>query len=178
MNYLPRCIAALFAFGLIALSAGPAPAQQAPAWQHGHGYGQNLSGQYSGSVSDSVLGTGTAIANFIGAGGGLGGYFNFTFGSTTYSNPTIAGGRDGLAPNGGWGGNGNVDGAFESTIASSACTFIYSASYSTSGYSLTGKYKAVNGCSGETGTFTLAQQCYYSNGREHSVRRDGGPGHC
>ncbi|HXB84168.1 MAG TPA: hypothetical protein VNU22_12535, partial [Candidatus Acidoferrum sp.] len=68
MKYLPRCITALFAFGLIALSAGPAPAQQTPAWQHGNG--QNLTGQYSGSVSDSALGSGTAIANFVGAGGG------------------------------------------------------------------------------------------------------------
>jgi hypothetical protein len=90
MKYLPRCIAALFALGLIAMSAGPAPALQTPAWQHGRG--QNLSGQYSGSVTDSVLGTGTAVANLAGAVGALGGYFVFTFGSANYDNPTIAGG--------------------------------------------------------------------------------------
>ncbi|HLY02002.1 MAG TPA: hypothetical protein VKR56_05830 [Candidatus Cybelea sp.] len=174
MKYLPRCIAALFAFGLIAMSTGPAPALQTPGWQHGHG--QNLSGQYSGSVSDSVLGTGTAIANFAGAGVALGGYFVFTFGSTNYDNPTIAGGgRDGLQANGYRGGGGdNVFGAFESTIASTACEFAYSASYSSSDNELTGKYKAINGCSGETGTFTLTQACYYSSGRQDSVRREGG----
>jgi hypothetical protein len=174
MKYLPRCIAALFALGLIAMSAGPAPALQTPAWQHGNG--QNLTGQYSGSVSDSVLGTGTAVANLAGAGGGLGGYFVFTFGSANYDNPTIAGdGRDGLEPNGyRGGGRGDVFGVFEATIASTACEFAYSASYSTSGNGLTGKYKAINGCSGETGTFSLTQQCYYSSGREHSVRREGG----
>lgn len=173
MKYLSRYIAALFAFGLIALSAGPAPALQTPAWQHGHG--QNLTGQYSGSVSDSVLGSGTAISNFVGAGGGLGGYFVFTFGSANYDNPTIAGGdRDALQPNWGRGGHGDVFGGFESTIAGTACEFAYSASYSSSDNELTGSYKAVNGCSGETGTFTLTQQCYYSGGRENSVRREGG----
>jgi len=174
MKYLPRCIAALFALGLIAMSAGPAPALQTPAWQRGGG--QNLSGQYSGSVSDSVLGTGTAVANLTGVGVALGGYFVFTFGSANYDNPTIAGGgRDALQANGyRGGGRGDVFGVFEATIASTACEFAYSASYSTSSTALTGNYKAVNGCSGETGTFTLTQQCYYSSGRERSVRREGG----
>jgi|SRR5580658_5050882 hypothetical protein len=174
MTNLPRYSAALFAFALVALSAGPAPALQTPAWQHGGG--QNLTGQYSGSVSDTVLGTGTAIANFVGGGGGgLGGYFVFTFGSANYDNPTIAGGgRDDLQANGYRGGHGDVFGAFESTIASTACEFYYSASYSSSDNALTGSYKAVNGCSGETGTFSLTQQCYYNSGRERSVRREGG----
>jgi hypothetical protein len=172
VKYLPRYSAALFAFGLIALSAGPAPAQT-PAWQHGNG--QNLTGQYSGSVSDSVLGSGTAVANFVGAGGGLGGYFVFTFGSANYDNPTIAaGGRNDLQANGYRGGHGDVFGAFESTIASTACEFYYSASYGSSDNELTGSYKAINGCSGQTGTFTLTQQCYYGSGRQHGVRREGG----
>lgn len=172
MKYLPRYIAALFAFGLIALSAGPAPALQTPAWQHGNG--QNLTGQYSGSVSDSVLGSGTAIANLAGSGGGLGGYFVFTFGSANYDNPTIAGGgRNDLQANG-YRGGGDVFGTFESTIASAACEFHYSASYSASNNELTGSYKATNGCSGQTGTFTLTQQCYYSGGRHHGMRREGG----
>jgi hypothetical protein len=172
VKYLPRYIAALFAFGLIALSAGPAPALQTPAWQQqGH---QNLSGQYSGSVSDSVLGSGTALANFVGD-GGLGGYFVFTFGSANYDNPTIAAaGGDGLQPDGGRGGHGDVFGAFESTIASTACEFYYSASYRSSDNVLTGSYKAAKGCSGETGSFTLTHQCYYHSGRQHGVRREGG----
>jgi hypothetical protein len=176
LKYLPRSIAALFAFGLIALSAGRAPAFQRPAGLHGH---QKLSGQYSGSVSDSALGTGTALADFVGDdSGALGGYFLFTFGSTNYSAPTIAGGRDALAPTLG-AGRGDLSGAFESTIASAACRFHYSASYSPSDHVLTGSYRAVNGCSGETGSFMLTQQCYYEAGRQHGVRRDGGGlGHC
>jgi hypothetical protein len=176
VKYLPRYIAALFAFGLIALSAGPAPALQTPAVQQGH---QKLSGQYSGSVSDSALGSGTAIANFVGDGNGaLGGYFVFTFGSTNYSNPTIAGGRDALQPTFG-AGKSDVLGAFESTVASASCRFDYSASYSPSDHVLTGSYKAVNGCSGETGSFALTQQCYYKGDREHGARREGGGlAHC
>jgi hypothetical protein len=174
VKYLPRYIAALFAFGLIALSAGPAPALQTPASQ------KRLSGQYSGSVSDSTLGSGgAAIADFVGDGrGGLGGYFVFTFGSTNYSNPTIAAGRDGRAPT--WGaGSVELFGAFESTIASASCRFSYAASYSPSGHRLTGSYVAVNGCSGETGSFTLTQECYYKGGALHGIRREGGGlAHC
>jgi hypothetical protein len=172
MKYLPRSLATLFAFGLVALSAGAAPALQTPAWQRDNG--QNLTGQYSGSVSDSVLGSGTAIANFVGAGGGLGGYFVFTFGSANYDNPTLAGGRDALQDNGYRDGHADVLGTFESTIASTACEFAYSASYRSSDNELKGRYKAVNGCSGETGRFTLTQQCYYISGKERSVRREGG----
>lgn len=185
MKYLPRCFAVLFAFGLIALSAGPAPAVTTPAWGHGHGHGggQNLSGQYSGSVTDSTLGTGTAVANLVGAGVGLGGYFGFTFASTTYTNPTLAGGFgwNAMQPKQtqpSWGsGGGNVYGVFESTIASAACEFSYSASYSPSDYTLTGSYQAVNGCSGESGTFTLTQSCYYS-GKQYGLRRDSGLSSC
>ncbi|HXB84388.1 MAG TPA: hypothetical protein VNU22_13640, partial [Candidatus Acidoferrum sp.] len=83
------------------------------------------------------------------------------------------GGRDDLAANA-YRGHGDIFGAFESTIASAACEFYYSASYSSSNNELTGSYKAVSGCSGQTGTFTLTQQCYYSSGRQHSVRREGG----
>jgi hypothetical protein len=171
VKYLPRSVAALFAFGLIALGAGPAPALQTPALQQGQ---QRLSGQYSGSVSDNALGTGTAIANFVGDGsGGLGGYFVFTFGSANYSDPTIAGGRDAIQP--AWGAErGYLSGAFESTIASASCRFHYSAAYTPSDHALTGSYKAVNGCSGQTGSFILTQQCYYRGGRQPSVRHEGG----
>ena len=164
MKYLPRCSATLFALGLIALSASPAPAVQQPMW-HGHG-SQNLTGQYTGSVTDSVLGTGTAAANFAGLPGTLGGYFAFTFGSSTYANPASSYAT--------WSG---VGGAFVATIASSACTFAFEASYNQSSSALTGKYKAVNGCSGENGTFSLTQQCYYDEQRQ-GLRRDVGLQHC
>jgi Spy/CpxP family protein refolding chaperone len=164
MKYLPRLSAALFALGIIALSASPAPAVQ-PAW-HRHGGGQNLTGQYSGSVSDSSLGTGTAVGNFAGLFGTLGGYFGFTFGSATYTNAasTVAS-WDGLS------------GVFVATIGSSACTFAFQASYTTSNNQLNGKYKAINGCSGENGKFSLTQQCYYDE-QWQQAHKNNGLEHC
>lgn len=175
MKYLPRCAAALFAFSLIALSAGPAPAVVMPA--HGHGGGSNLSGQYTGTVTDSVLGTGTASANFAGAPGGLGGWIAFTFGTAVYANPTIAG-PDFSGGQGDWGrgGGGGVRGIFVATVASTACTFGFKASYDASSFVLSGEYKAVNGCSGENGSFSLTQQCYYQE--RGSLRRNVGLGGC
>lgn len=163
VKYLPRLGAALFALGVLALSAGPAPAVQQPMW---HGHGENLTGQYSGSVSDSALGTGTAVANFAGLPGALGGYFAFTFGSATYTNAVSAYAS--------WGGTAGV---FVATIGSSACAFAFKASYNPSSFVLNGKYKAVNGCSGESGTFSVTQQCYYDE-QYQDLRRANGLAHC
>jgi hypothetical protein len=162
MKYLSRWSAALFALGIFALSASPAPAVQ--PMRHG---GQNLTGQYSGSVSDSVLGTGTAVANFAGLADALGGYFGFTFGSATYANAA--------STYASWGG---VAGVFVATIASNACTFAFKASYNPSSFELDGKYKAINGCSGESGTFSLTQQCYYDEQWQNGLRRANGLQHC
>jgi hypothetical protein len=162
MKHLPRWSAAFFALGIILLSAGPAPAAQPSwGWWH-HGGQQNLTGQYSGTVSDSSLGTGTATGNFAGLYSSLGGYFGFTFGTssaltapaTTYSS---------------WNG---IGGVFVATIGSTACTFAFQASYTSSSYQLNGTYKAVNGCSGENGTFSLTQQCYYG-GEWQQLRQQG-----
>jgi hypothetical protein len=162
MNYLPRLSAALFSLGLIALSASPAPAVQQPM-SHGH---ENLTGQYSGSVADSALGTGTATANFAGLDGTLGGYFGFTFGSATYANVVDA-----------YSTFGGIAGVFVATIASTACTFSFKAGYHRSSHELNGKYNAINGCSGETGSFSVTQQCTYDE-QSQGIRRDNGLMHC
>jgi hypothetical protein len=232
MKYLSRCAAALFTLSLIALSTGPAPAVIRPMGGGG-GHGTvNVSGMYSGSISDSVLGTGTAIANLAqfagfsgsgsgsgdvraldcggggdvrmldcggGAGGSVGGYLNSTFGATVYSSPLSAslntggcgGGGDVRALDCGGGGNGQwlggppkhhrggVDpfGIFVTIIGSAACTFGFQASFDPSTFVLSGQYRAIVGCSGENGTFSLTQQCYY---HERNLRRNtgSGPGAC
>jgi hypothetical protein len=194
MSRLSRSCAGLFALSLIALTTGPAPAAVQPLWGRGS---QNLSGMYSGSVTDSALGTGTAAANLAqlnirggGQGDPLGGWFAFTFGSSTYDNPTSAtsgggrhhcggGGNQQFADCGQWGGGGSSTvGVFEMIVGSAACSFAYKASWSASTYQLTGSYESVVGCSGESGTFTLTQQCYYSV--SGSLRRNtgSGPGAC
>lgn len=158
-------------------------------WGGGSGGGYNLSGMYSGTVTDSALGTGTATANLAHSGGSghdpLGGWLSFTFGSTTYSNPTSGalpsgGGEGGGGGDWGSGGGGHttVHGVFVSSIASVACTFVFRASFNPSSFELSGEYKARSGCSGESGTFLLTQQCYYNE--YGSLRRNtsSGPGAC
>lgn len=199
MNFLTRCSAALFAISLLALSTGAAPAVQ-PMWGGG-GSGVNLSGMYSGSVTDSALGTGSATANFAHSGGSsggdpLGGWMSFTFGTTTYNNPTSASrNHQGCGGQGDWcggGGGGNrqlrfmdggggsntVHGIFVSIIGSAACEFAFKASFNTSSYQLSGEYEAKNGCSGQSGTFLLTQQCYYDSLQNVHRRTGSGPGPC
>jgi hypothetical protein len=155
MRFLPGCVAAIFALGVVALNTGPTPAVQAPAWGHFPFHNNQLAGQYSGTVTDSVLGSGSATGNFAGTWGAIGGFLGFAFGSspsiTTVYNPTSA--------FGGWGG---VRGVFVQTIASTSCSFGFRAQYNPSSFQLSGNYQAINGCSGEKGSFTLTEQCYYS----------------
>lgn len=223
MKYISRCVATLFALSLIALSTGPAPAVISPMWGN-HGKQKNISGMYSGSISDSVFGTGTAVANVVqtvglsgsGSGSGdlrpldcggggdvraldcggggavsIGGYLNSTFGSTTYTSPLSAsqssGGGGGGGSNGQWlggplkhgrgGGADDLQGIFVTIIASVACSFAFKASFDSSSFVLSGTYHAIVGCSGDNGTFSLTQQCYY---HELNLRRNtgSGPGAC
>lgn len=164
MRFLRASAATLFVLGILALSAGAAPAVPVHAdW--GRHANDRIAGQYSGSVTDSTLGTGNAVANFATTYGSVGGYFGFTFGSATYTSPASAAAdfRD-------------VQGVFVATIASVACSFAFRARYDSSSNTLDGEYKAVNGCSGESGSFSLTEQCYYDEQRD--ARRDNGLMHC
>lgn len=152
MKYLRFYTAAFFTFGLFAMSAGSSPAVPAT---------RNLSGEYAGSVNDSALGAGTAAASFAGLGTSLGGYFGFTFGSASYSNAASAANTAR-----------GMEGVFVATIASTACSFSFKARYNGSNNLLRGQYRAVNGCSGEHGTFRLTQQCFYDE--ESDVRPNAG----
>jgi hypothetical protein len=154
MKYLRLCTAAFFAFGIFALSTGPAPAVPASAGWSDRG-NRNLSGQYAGSVTDNVMGTGSAAANFESLGESLGGYFGFTFGTALYSNAASAADT-----------SRGMEGVFVATIASAACSFSFRAKYNGATNRLRGQYRAVNGCSGEHGTFSLTQQCFYNEGSD------------
>jgi hypothetical protein len=164
MKYLRLYTAAFFALGIFALSSGPAPAVPVNVNSSDHGF-RNLSGQYSGSVSDSIMGTGSATANFASQGESLGGYFGFTFGTALYSDVTSAART-----------SRGMQGLFVATIASTACSFTFRANYHGANNRLSGRYQAVIGCSGEHGTFSLTQQCFYNEGTD--IRRDGGLMQC
>lgn len=128
--------------------------------------GANVSGQYSGTVTDSALGTGTASANMVASDASIGGWFAFAFGSNTYDNPVLlASGRNGLR------------GDFEATIENVACRFSFKATFDRATHKLHGSYQSAgSGCSGESGSFELKQQCYYN--LQGDARPDVGPMHC
>lgn len=127
-----------------------------------------------------------------GGGGGvtIGGYLNSTFGSTTYTSPLSASQNTG-GSGGGGGGNGqwqggplkhgrggdDLQGIFVEIIGSAACSFALNTSFDPSTFVLSGEYRAIVGCSGDNGTFSLTQQCYY---HELNLRRNtgSGPGAC
>jgi hypothetical protein len=110
----------------------------------------NISGDYAGTVTDSVAGTGNATGTLAQTGSTAGGQIAF---SPTSGEQTL---NLSLAINS----QNSIAGAMVVDYASgTTCTFNVSGSYSTSTNVLSGSYSAVTHCSGQTGTFSLTQQC-------------------
>jgi hypothetical protein len=124
----------------------------------------NLSGQYAGTVHDSVHGTGKANALLAQFKSALGGALGVT-GSTATAD--IAWSVSGTT----------VDGTSVIVAPSGYCSFSMSSSYNTKSFVLTGKYHAVHGCAGETGKYKLKHQCIYLSGKE-DVRSESSPRSC
>lgn len=112
----------------------------------------NVSGDYTGTMTDAQGGAGTVTATFAQHGSSAGGAMIDKEPSQTIS-PAIS--MAITATN-------SVAGAMVVDYASGAtCTFTMTGTYSSAGASptLSGSYTAVTGCAGDTGTFSLAQQC-------------------
>jgi hypothetical protein len=171
MRYMHGGVAAFLAFGVLATSAcgtnstaATTPAVAAPASQAGQDGGiRNVSGEYEGSVKDSTYGTGSATGNLAQFRGSVGGSLVFTYGTAAYNNPVTA-----LLS------STAMRGTFVATVESVSCSFVFDATYAK--HKLAGKYHAVGGCSAETGSFSLTQQCFYT--RDWALRRDNGLMHC
>lgn len=131
-----------------AIGAGSAP--NAAAAQ-GQAAILNDSGQFSGTAKDSVLGTGSASASLAQDQRVVGGVLTTTFGSTTLSNSLAAKTTTGAA----------LTGAEAANTTSGTCTFTVSATFDPNKYVLSGTYQAASGCTGETGSFKLKQECIY-----------------
>jgi len=71
-----------------------------------------------------------------------------------------------------------LTGISAATIGSAACTFKFDAAYSTSKYQITGSYSPLHGCKGDSGSFTIKQQCTYARGDGNDERPDNGPKPC
>lgn len=109
----------------------------------------NLRGEFAGTVDDSLFGSGQIYGDLVQYHNAVGGNFTFTYGSTEFGTPHV------FLLNGA-----KLSGAGESaTLALDPCTVSETATHSNHG--LTGSYKAVSGCSGDNGTFTMNESCRY-----------------
>jgi hypothetical protein len=109
----------------------------------------NLRGQYAGTVNDSLYGSGRIYAQLVQDHNAVAGTITFTYGSTTFRGPGVF-----LLKGTTLTGTGQ-----SATLSLVPCTISETVTYSN--HSLTGSYKAVRGCSGDNGTFTMKEYCQY-----------------
>jgi hypothetical protein len=109
----------------------------------------DLAGQYTGTATDSVFGNATASTTLAEAGTTLSGTILIL---ATTSHATLSQSVSWTVASGY-----TISGTV--TDPGGQCTFSSTGVYDASTNVLSGKYTAVSGCSGETGTFSLTQQC-------------------
>jgi hypothetical protein len=138
-------LAAIFAMVLAGCNTGSSSSPATPAPP------TNISGDYSGTVTDSVAGASNATATFAQTGYDAGGAVTFTPTSGTLT------GQMSITINT----SNAVSGAMVIDFPNNGptCSFSVTGTYSTSTNVLSGSYSAVTNCSGESGTFSLTQQC-------------------
>jgi hypothetical protein len=127
----------------------------------------NLSGQYSGTVKDSQMGTGKVKMLLAQSGNALGGSF-VTSGSSSGMEVEIAWTESGSS----------VDGNSVIVAASGYCTFAMTGKYDSTTHKINGSYKSAYSCSKEHGTYTLTQKCYYQGTAGDSARPEAGVKPC
>jgi|SRR5579872_1258849 len=110
----------------------------------------NISGDYTGTVQDSQSGSGTAAATFAQTGSSAGGTIVDTEASGAVNIQVSLKFTSATAANGAM----VID--FQN---GTTCSFSTNASYNSATNVLSGSYTAVTNCTGDTGTFSLTQQC-------------------
>ncbi|HEV3155104.1 MAG TPA: hypothetical protein VGZ02_14945 [Candidatus Baltobacteraceae bacterium] len=140
-----RFTAALFTAAALLLTACNGSTSTAPPAP------PNVSGDYTGSVQDAQMGsgnvTGTLAQHGNSAGGAMtmpvsGGTLNFQMSLALSPNNSMSGSIVVNLPNNG-----------------PACTFSTTATYDPTNNVISGTYTAVSNCAGDTGSYTLNQQC-------------------
>lgn len=111
----------------------------------------NISGDYSGTMQDAQLGSGTAAGTLAQHGASAGGQIT----------ETASGGPQNFQFSLAIDASNNLTGAIVIDEANgTTCTFSTSGTYNTGTNVISGSYTAVTNCSGDTGTYTLTQQCF------------------
>ena len=118
-----------------------------------------VAGDYTGTVQDSVFGALNATTTLGQHGSTVGGALALSAGATTLTE-AVAWAIDS---------SNNLSGSGTATINGSGCSFAMTGAYDPNTGIITGTYTASTGCSGQTGTYTLTQQCTYTPafGRMH-----------
>jgi hypothetical protein len=112
---------------------------------------RDVSGEFTGTVTDSFFGTGRASIELSQSQEAAGGIMVLPFGSTALITPlsyVVKGGKLTGSDN------------YSISASSGVCAFSETATYR-NGH-LNGKYQAVNGCSSDHGTFMTKQTCRFS----------------
>jgi hypothetical protein len=109
-----------------------------------------LSGEYTGKFTDGAYGAGKATASYSQSQSSVGGTLTVKYASSTVA-LSVALVADGS----------NVNGTSVAGNGSLYCTFATTSTYNPKTRIMSGSYTAVYGCSGDGGTFTLKQKCYY-----------------
>ena len=143
---------------------GGGTAPQAPVAPLGQATIRNVSGQYSGTITDNTFGTGSASASLAQYQHVVGGVITASIGSVQLSNSIAVQGATGSAFAEKTAGPLPFVGAQAGSVNGSTCSFSLSATYTGSNNTLDGTYQAVHGCSGESGSFSLTQECSYPRG--------------
>lgn len=166
---------ALFGIVIVALvctacaTSGGSGANGAPPMAAGVRIGddagtQNFGGQYAGTAQDSSYGKGRITGSFAQYKSSTGGWLSFVYSKLTFRTSTVTTVSGTSAT-----------GVSVATIDNAACTFSFTGKYDSSTNKLTGSYKAVHGCTGDHGTYTLTQKCYYVRGEDIRPEAGGRP---
>jgi hypothetical protein len=137
-------------------SGVPAPAAAAQASVAPNASIRNDAGEYSGTVHDNIVGNGGAQASLMQDEHDVGGVLTETINNKVYTNALVATTGTGRTLVG-------AEAVPTPPIGSGACTFSLNATFHLKNFVLSGTYKAVHGCTGESGTFSMTEQCRYPN---------------
>jgi hypothetical protein len=114
-----------------------------------------LSGEYTGKFTDGAYGAGKAKASYSQSGDAVGGILTVKYAASTVS-LSVALVSDASS----------VNGTSVAGTGSLYCTFATTSTYDPKTRVMSGSYSAVYGCTGDGGTFTLKQKCYYRGATE------------
>ncbi|HZV76724.1 MAG TPA: hypothetical protein VFF63_03075 [Candidatus Babeliales bacterium] len=149
------------------MPAASGAAQAPSAHFNGGKNADNFSGEWSGKFVDSAYGKGKGSASYGQYQTAIGGILSVKYksGTLTASVVQVASGL-------------TVDGTTIGGSGSLYCSFSTTGTYDPTTHVLAGSYKAVNGCTGETGTFALKHTCYYKGGAGSDIRPQSSPKSC